>query len=193
MSKIALEHGATIDKYIGDAILAFFGDPETRGIKKDALACVNMAIAMQRRMRELQSEWRDAGLERPFQLRIGISTGYCTVGNFGSEDRMDYTIIGGEVNLASRLQSHAEPGSILLSHETNSLVKDSILTREQDPINAKGLAKPVRNYKVLDQFDKLTDQGKVIREEQDGMKSSWICRGWTRRALPRCWRPSSRD
>ena len=63
MAKIALEHGATIDKYIGDAILAFFGDPETRGIKKDALACVSMAIAMQRRMRELQSEWRDAGLE----------------------------------------------------------------------------------------------------------------------------------
>ena len=170
MSKIALEHGATIDKYIGDAILAFFGDPETRGIKEDAMACVNMAIAMQRRMRELQSEWRDAGLEKPFQLRIGINTGYCTVGNFGSEDRMDYTIIGGEVNLASRLQSHAEPGSILLSHETYSLVKDSVLAEEQDPIQAKGFAKPVRNYKVLDQFDKLTDQGKVIREEQDGLR-----------------------
>ena len=124
MSKIALEHGATIDKYIGDAILAFFGDPETKGIKEDAIACVNMAIAMQRRMRELQSEWRDAGLEKPFQLRIGISTGYCTVGNFGSDDRMDYTIIGNEVNLASRLQSHAEPGSILISHETYSFVKD---------------------------------------------------------------------
>src|SRR4029077_12289141 len=67
MSKIALEHGATIDKYIGDAILAFFGDPETKGIKEDAMACVNMAIAMQRRMRELQLEWRDAGLEKPFQ------------------------------------------------------------------------------------------------------------------------------
>ena len=113
MSKIALEHGATIDKYIGDAILLFFGDPETKGIKEDAIACVSMAIAMQRRMRELQSEWRDAGLEKPFQLRIGISTGYCTVGNFGSDDRMDYTIIGNEVNLASRLQSHAEPGGIL--------------------------------------------------------------------------------
>src|SRR5262249_42388476 len=86
MSKIALEHGATIDKYIGDAILAFFGDPETRGFKEDAIACVNMAIAMQRRMRELQFEWRDAGLEKPFELRIGINTGYCTVGNFGSED-----------------------------------------------------------------------------------------------------------
>jgi adenylate cyclase len=170
MSKIALEHGATMDKYIGDAILAFFGDPETKGIKEDAMACVNMAIAMQRRMRELQSEWRDAGLEKPFQLRIGISTGYCTVGNFGSEDRMDYTIIGNEVNLASRLQSHAEPGSILISHETYSLVKDIVLAEEQDPIQAKGFAKPVRNYNVLDQFDKLIGQRRVIREEQDGLR-----------------------
>ena len=170
MSKIALEHGATIDKYIGDAILAFFGDPETRGVKEDAMACVNMAIAMQRRMRELQSEWRNAGLEQPFQLRIGISTGYCTVGNFGSEDRMDYTIIGNEVNLASRLQSHAEPGSIVISHETYSLVKDIVLAEQQDPIQAKGFAKPVRNYKVLDQLDKLIGQGRVIREEQDGLR-----------------------
>ncbi len=170
MSKIALEHGATIDKYVGDAILAFFGDPETRGVKEDAVACVNMAIAMQRRMRELQLEWRDAGLEKPFQLRIGINTGYCTVGNFGSEDRMDYTIIGNEVNLASRLQSHAELGGILLSYETYSLVKDLVLAEERDPIQAKGFAKPVRNYKVLDQFDQLIGQRRVIREEKDGLR-----------------------
>ncbi len=170
MSKIALEHGATIDKYVGDAILAFFGDPETKGVKEDALACVNMAIAMQRRIRELQFEWRDAGLEKPFQLRIGITTGYCTVGNFGSEDRMDYTIIGNEVNLASRLQSHAELGGILISHETYALVKDIVLAEEQDPIQAKGFAKLVRNYKVLDQFDKLVGERRVIREEQDGLR-----------------------
>jgi len=170
MSKIALEHGATIDKYVGDAILAFFGDPETRGVKQDALACVNMALAMQRRMRELQFEWRDAGLEKPFELRIGINTGYCTVGNFGSEDRMDYTIVGSEVNLASRLESNAEPGSILISHETYSLVKDSLLAEEQTPVQAKGFAKPVRNYKVLDQFDKLADRGSTIREQQEGLR-----------------------
>jgi len=170
MSKIALEHGATIDKYIGDAVLAFFGDPETRGVKQDAIACVNMAIAMQRRMGELQSEWRDAGLEKPFQVRIGINTGYCTVGNFGSEDRMDYTIVGGEVNVASRLQSHAEPGGILISHETYSLVKEGIVAEEQAPVHAKGLAKPVRNYKVLDKFGKLVEQGRAIREEQDGLR-----------------------
>ena len=170
MSKIAFEHGATVDKYIGDAFLAFFGDPDTKGVKEDAIACVNMAIAMQRRMQELQSEWRDAGLQRPFQLRIGINTGYCTVGNFGSEDRMDYTIIGSQVNLASRLQSHAELGSILISHETYSLVKDMVLAEERDPIHAKGIAKPVRNYKVLERIDDMVGQGKVIREEQEGLR-----------------------
>ena len=170
MSQIALEHGATIDKYIGDAVLAFFGDPETRGIKEDAMACVNMAVAMQRRMRGLQAEWRDRGLQKPFQLRIGINTGYCTVGNFGSEDRMEYTLIGSEVNLASRLQSHAELGGILLSHATYSLVKDKVLAEEREPIRAKGIAKPVRNYKVIERIDDMVEQGKAIREEQDGLK-----------------------
>lgn len=84
MSVIALEHGATIDKYIGDAMLLFFGDPDSKGVKEDARACVLMAIAMQRRMRALEQEWRDRGLERPFRIRMGISTGFCTVGNFGS-------------------------------------------------------------------------------------------------------------
>jgi adenylate cyclase len=170
MSVIALAHGATIDKYIGDAILAFFGDPETRGFKEDAIACVNMAIAMQKRMRELQVEWRDRGLQKPFQLRIGINTGYCTVGNFGSEDRMDYTIIGSEVNLASRLQSHAELGGILLSHETYSLIKDHVLAEERTPLRAKGIAKPVRNYAVITPIKDLVAQGRTIHEEQDGLR-----------------------
>jgi PAS domain S-box-containing protein len=170
MSKIALAHGATVDKYVGDAILAFFGDPESRGVQEDAIACVNMAIAMQRRMRELQAEWRDRGLQKPFQLRIGINTGYCTVGNFGSEDRMDYTIIGGEVNLASRLQSYAELGGILLSHESYSLVKDYVLAEERKPIQPKGVAKPVRNYAVIAHIDDLVEQGRAIHEEQEGLR-----------------------
>src|SRR6185295_14197620 len=118
MSRIALDYGATIDKYVGDAIVMFFGDPESRGIKEDALACVTMALAMQGRMCELAQVWRDAGMETPLRCRIGIHTGYCTVGNFGSEDRMDYTIIGGAVNLASRLEHEAQPGTVLISYET---------------------------------------------------------------------------
>ena len=113
MSRIAFAHGATIDKYVGDAILVFFGDPETRGVGEDALACVRMAIEMRSRMKELQHQWHRSGIEKPLQVRMGIHTGYCTVGNFGSDDRLDYTIIGGAVNIASRLQSMAAPGQIL--------------------------------------------------------------------------------
>jgi adenylate cyclase len=170
MSKIALGHGATIDKYVGDAMLLFFGDPETKGAEQDATASVRMAIAMQRRLRDLQREWQEAGLERSFQVRMAINSGYCTVGNFGSEDRMDYTIIGNEVNLASRLQSHAEPGSILITHETYSLVKNVAQAREQKPVHVRGFADPIRNYKILGLYDDLVEQGRVIREERDGLR-----------------------
>ncbi|MDN3721658.1 adenylate/guanylate cyclase domain-containing protein [Roseibium salinum] len=85
MSDIALEHGATIDKYIGDGLVIFFGDPDTQGVKQDALQCARMALAMQRRMAELQWTWRDAGIGQPLRCRMGINTGFCTVGNFGSE------------------------------------------------------------------------------------------------------------
>jgi adenylate cyclase len=101
---------------VGDAIVIFFGDPETRGVKEDALACVKMALAMQKRIGELATIWRDAGIEKPLHCRIGIHTGYCTVGNFGSEDRMDYTIIGGGVNLASRLSSTGHRQGASSSH-----------------------------------------------------------------------------
>ncbi len=170
MSKIALEHGGTIDKYVGDAIIAFFGDPETRGVKEDARTCVNMAIAMQRRMRELQSEWLEMGLEKPFELRIGINTGFCTVGNFGGADRMDYTIIGNEVNLAARLESLAEVGGILMAHATHSLVKDTIMAEEGDTMTVKGFAKPVRTYRVVGLYGDLVEQGRVIQVEQDGVR-----------------------
>jgi len=149
MAKLALTYGATIDKFIGDAILVFFGDPETRGTREDAVACVRMAIAMQSRMQELRAEWAGAGFALPFHLRIGINTGYCTVGNFGSEDRMDYTIIGGEVNLASRLQSHADLGGILLAGETYALVKDEIEAEELPPLTVKGFAYPIKTYRVI--------------------------------------------
>ena len=170
MSKIAVSYGATIDKYVGDAIIGFFGDPASRGSKEDAIACVKMAIAMQQRMRELQLKWQDLGSEKPFQLRIGINTGFCTVGNFGSEDRMDYTIIGNEVNLAARLQSYAELGGILITHETASLIKDTILTQEQEPVSVKGFAHPVRAYRVAGICDELEKDGRIIREERDGFR-----------------------
>lgn len=80
---------------------------------------------------------------------MGLSTGYCTVGNFGAENRMDYTIIGREVNLASRLESAADAGEILIPHETYSLVKDLIMCRDKGQIAVKGFSKPVQIYQVV--------------------------------------------
>jgi class 3 adenylate cyclase len=158
MTQIALNHGATIDKYIGDAIMAFFGDPETRGAKEDALACVNMAIAMRDRLRDLADDWRHAGIEIPLNCRAGIHTGYCTVGNFGSETRMDYTIIGGPVNLASRLESAAEPGQMLISYETFALVQDEIECKEMGHISVKGISYPIATYLVAGRRDRAADR-----------------------------------
>jgi len=150
MSKIALQYGATIDKYVGDAIVMFFGDPATLGVKEDALACVQMAIAMQQRVGELAEEWRNSGIiETPLRCRIGIHTGYCTVGNFGSEDRMDYTMVGGTVNLASRLEHEAPPGGVLISFETHAHVKDDVLCEERGHVQVKGIAQPVATYAVI--------------------------------------------
>ena len=109
MTEIAIDHGATVDKYIGDAMVMFFVDPTTMGVREDALACVRMAVAMQQRMVDLRAKWNDQRYERPFHMRIGINTGFLNVGNFGSDDRMDYTIIGGEVNLAPGWRASASP------------------------------------------------------------------------------------
>lgn len=168
MSKIALEYGATIDKFIGDAIVIFFGDPESQGIKQDAQACVRMSIAMQRRMKGLQEIWRDKGYEKPFQMRIGINTGFCNVGNFGSDERMDYTIIGGEVNLAARLESKAEPGGILMSYETYALVREIVAAEEMEATHVKGIQRDVRPYRVVGIYDDM-EPDRFIHSEKDGM------------------------
>ena len=170
MSRIALAHGATIDKYVGDAIVIFFGDPETRGVKEDALACVKMAVAMRGRMIELQDLWRKSGIEKPLRCRIGVNTGYTTVGNFGSEDRMDYTIVGGGVNLASRLEAAAEPGTILISYETYALVKDEIHCIDRGKIKVKGIAYPVAVYQVVDSYENLGKRRDAIRIDRPNFK-----------------------
>ncbi len=158
MSNIALKHGATIDKYVGDAILIFFGDPETRGVTEDALACVRMAIEMQARMKDLQAVWQEAGIAKPLKCRMGIHTDYCTVGNFGSDNRLDYTIIGRGVNTASRLESLAMPGSVLISFETYSQVKDHIKCAENGEVTVKGIAYPVTTYEVIGLKEPVSEQ-----------------------------------
>ena len=190
MSKIALEHGGTIDKYIGDAIMIFFGDPDSSGAEKDAMACVNMALDMRAMMKNLRENWLQKGIANPLHVRMGINTGYCTVGNIGSEDRMDYTIIGGEVNLASRLETMAHEDSILVSYETYALIKGQIKCEEKPESKIKGIAYPVRVFEVIDTFANLdidpstpTQQNKIY-EQQQGFRLeldlSKIDRAWVK-------------
>lgn len=155
MSTIADECGGTIDKFIGDGIMIFFGDPDTRGRKADALACVGMALRMRKRYRELRAQWDDLTGPDPLHVRIGINTGYCTVGNFGSEDRLDYTIVGGAVNVASRLEETAGPDQIQISHATYALVRDEIYCRPIGDVRVKGVSHELRTYEVVDYFDAL--------------------------------------
>jgi class 3 adenylate cyclase len=169
MSKIAAQHGGTLDKFIGDAIVIFFGDPETKGAAEDAKACLEMSVAMQRRMAELNAQWRRRGIEQPFRVRMGINTGYCNVGNFGSDDRMDYTIIGAEANLAARLQSIAEPGHIVLSYETYALVRERVSAHALPPIAVKGIHREIVPYVVEAMVDETGAKMEKFSEHATGI------------------------
>ena len=169
MSKVALAHGGTIDKFIGDAMLVFFGDPETRGDAEDAKACLRMAIEMQHRIAGLNAAWRQTGIEDPFRVRMGINTGFCNVGNFGSNDRMDYTIIGAEANLAARLQSIAEPGHIVVSYETYALVRDIAVAQQLNPIAMKGISREVNPYAIRSVLDSTGKSVEVFSEHLAGL------------------------
>ena len=126
-----------------------------------------MALEMLEAARRLDVKWRSAGLAFPLRLRIGVNTGYCTVGDFGSQQRMDYTVVGHQVNLAARIEKSAAPNSILLSHETWSLVRDQITAEEQAPIQVKGVHAPVQTYKVTGRVGERPSD--VIEEAGEGV------------------------
>ena len=150
MSAVALECGGTIDKFIGDAVLVFFGDPESAGETEDALRCVEMALHMRRRIAEMQKYWARQGVPDGLRVRMGIATGFCTVGNFGSEQRLEYTALGAPVNLAARLQDLAQPDTILIDQNTHSLVGPQIQATALDSVTPKGFSRPVNVYRLDD-------------------------------------------
>ena len=166
MTKIAVDCGATIDKYIGDAMMVFFGDPETRGEKEDARSCVEMALKMQERIRQLQKKWRNQGFSNPFEVRMGLNTGYCNVGNFGSDQRLTYTIIGGEVNVAQRLEAGAKPGGILIPYETYAHSQDMIEVEEQETIQMKGINREIKVFSVQSRTRRQTIEKSINKHKK---------------------------
>ncbi|MDB2351092.1 adenylate/guanylate cyclase domain-containing protein [Candidatus Marinimicrobia bacterium] len=150
MTDIAMKYGGTVDKYIGDAIMIFFGDPDTRGIKIDAVSCVKMALEMLTRLSVIKKKWESQGISDNLSIRIGIHSDICTVGNFGSKDRLDYTVLGNGVNLASRLEGLAKPNTILISDSTYNIIKEEIECTASEEVKVKGKLQPVKTYKVND-------------------------------------------
>jgi adenylate cyclase len=146
MTEVVFRHEGTVDKFIGDGLMAFWGDPEPQ--PDHALRAVRTAMDMQRKARELRVRWEAQG-DMPLQVRIGVHTGRVAVGNMGSRRRLSYTALGADVNLAQRLESGAPVGGIMISQRTYDLVKDQVPTRPLTPVQAKGFEGTIRVYEVM--------------------------------------------
>lgn len=151
MTNIVFTHGGTLDKFIGDALMAVWGAPVEQ--KDHALRCCKAAVEMIRELEKLQARWKDEGLDYPrIEIGIGINTGPMVVGNMGADQRFDYTVLGDNVNLAARLEgTNKDYGShIIISEGTYVMVKDDVAVRQLGAVRVKGKNEPVRIYELLD-------------------------------------------
>ena len=147
MSELALNYGGTIDKFIGDSVMIFFGDPISEGVQKDANNCFNMAVEMQEFLADHRTKIQQMyKLPEPLHIRIGMHSGKCNVGNFGSEQRLEYTAIGRVVNIAARLEQACSVDSILCSQDTHELIDNKAVFSEETKIFAKGVTEEISTY-----------------------------------------------
>jgi adenylate cyclase len=163
MTDIILDKGGLIDKYEGDAIMAFWGAPLPQ--EDHAIRACLAALDNQTRLAELRQEFMEMGLP-PVHARIGINTGEMIIGNMGSSQRFDFTVIGDSVNLASRLEGAGkEYGTrIIISEDTYRQASDGVEVRELDLIRVKGKEMPVRIYELLARKGKLDEMGQKVRD-----------------------------
>ena len=168
MTEIAISNGGTIDKFIGDAIMVFFGDPDSSGEEMDALRCLKMAFEMQEKIKSISRVWASKkGIPGGLNVRMGIASGYCTVGNFGSNQRLDYTALGSPVNMAARLETICPLGEVLMTQATANILSDKVKSEFFDDFNIKGFSKPVPVYKGirLENIDAELESGLVHQSD----------------------------
>jgi adenylate cyclase len=148
MTDVIFQSGGTIDKFVGDCIMALWGAPIPK--PGDAARAVRAAVLMRQALAELQEKWRQQGRE-PFETGIGINSADVVVGNIGSHKRLDYTVIGDGVNLAARLESATKElgASLVISEATYALVCKQVIARPLEPILVKGKEHPVTTYEVI--------------------------------------------
>ena len=155
MCEIALKYGGTIDKFIGDSVMIFFGDPQSQGLEKDALACCNMGLEMLAFVEKNEELFKEKfNFPEKLEIRIGVHSGVCSVGNFGSDQRLDYTVIGRAVNVAARLEQAAPKNSMLFSNSTKSLLGDTFQVSDSIEVKAKGIDRPIIGYILTNKVSK---------------------------------------
>ncbi len=167
MTDILMENNGTLDKYIGDAIVAFYGAP--LDLKDHELLACRTAIKMQERLAVLREQWKEEGERWPeivhhMQNRIGINTGKMVTGNMGSESRMNYTMMGDTVNLAARLESSAKQYGVYIqiSDTTYESIKDQVVVRALDFVRVMGKTEPVKVFELISEKDQEPEQYKKI-------------------------------
>ena len=149
MTQAIFQHRGTVDKFLGDGLLAFFGNPVP--LKNHAQAALRAALEMQKSMVKLNAElsqWGISELEKGISIRIGINTGLVIVGNIGSARRLEYTVLGSAVNIASRLQSLAPSGGIIMTARTHSLSRDHVACEGPDHVKVKGIDKAIEVFRI---------------------------------------------
>ena len=145
MTDIVFSHGGTLDKYIGDGLMAVFGAPMEK--EDDAERAVRTALEIRR---QLTAMMKTTSADRRFDIRVGLNTGRVVAGNIGSPKRMEYTVIGDPVNVASRLESIAKPNQIIIGEETFGLVKNKFKIQEVGTRKVKGKSSGIMVYEVLE-------------------------------------------
>jgi len=148
MTEIVFAHGGVLDKFIGDAVMVFFGEPQPLAVEEQALRAVRMSFQMLAAVDELKASLWKSYAESPVAIGIGINTGFVTVGHVGTKERMEYTVLGANVNLAARLEAAAQPGQILVTRRTLEPIKDAVTYEELGPMTFKNIAEPVNVFNI---------------------------------------------
>jgi len=149
MTAVAVAHGGTLDNYIGDGLMVIFGAPIADEEPVQAWAALRAGFGMIARADELSAAIRDRGIPADLRLRVGVNTGHCTVGVFGSDLLRAYKAVGFAVNVAARLQSEADPGTVLAGFRTYALVKDRVRAQSRGELTLKGAARPVEAWEIV--------------------------------------------
>jgi len=153
MTAVAVSRRGTLDNYVGDGLMVIFGAPIREEESVQAWEAVQAAFDMRARAEELTAAIRGRGIPADIRVRVGVNTGHCTVGVFGSDVLRAYKAVGFAVNVAARLQAEAEPGTVLVGFRTYALVKDRVRAEPREPLMLKGAARPVEAWEILELLD----------------------------------------